>query len=256
MSRRGLTLIELLVTAVMMVFVSLAGVQCYLAAIRYNDHARAARNREEARIRFEDRVTSLLRHAWVDSAVTNFSSYFIGQIGSSLPTSTLQTTTTVSGQIPSSNGSLLNTADTLVFTEMGSRLSGAVLTASDDFKTLNKSLGAHGGATEVEISMHAVGDTASHSGAFIRTQVPADTDPSQGGSEQVLDPDLASLGFEFYNGSSWATRWTTLNGVRRLPSAVRVTYQVNGEDDARVFVVQVPASDVSSTNPAPSGVSS
>ena len=91
--------------------------------------------------------------------------------------------------------------------------------------------------------------SAQVSGVIIREQHPADGDNTQGGTESVLDPDVTSLTYEFFDGSDWQPTWSTSNGTKRLPAAVRVTYQVKDEDSQRVLVIRLPNSDVTTDNP-------
>jgi hypothetical protein len=68
--------------------------------------------------------------------------------------------------------------------------------------------------------------------------------------ELVLDPDINSISYEFYNGADWDTSWDTQAiNPPRLPAAVRITYRrVNDEVD-RQFVVRLIHSDVTADNP-------
>lgn len=238
--RRGLTLIELLVAAVMTAFISLAISEAYVIGINYSHRSEAARASEDARIRFEDRISSYLRLARLTTDTTDRFSYFVGQVGN--------------GSV-SSPGNRNNTADTLTFTVAGQRLQGALMTSTDDFETLNSQFGAQGGITEVSIESAAVGNTTNQQGVFLRVQQPADGDPTQGGNESVLDADVSEIGFEFYDGANWMPSWDTQTGARRLPSAVRVTYRLNGEDDDRILIVRLPQSDVTPDNPVPEATS-
>lgn len=238
--KRGLTLLELLVAATMTVFITLAVTAAYVQGIRYTKQSSDARALEGARIRFEDRIGSLLTLAELTSDTTDRFSYFIGQIGN--------------GQSNSPAGNKNNTSDTLTFTVIGSRLPGAVLASTDDFETINKNFGPQGGVAEVSIEFTAVGTVPDNtSGIFLRLQRPADGDPTQGGTETVLDANVTELGFEFFDGTNWDPTWNTQTGTRRLPSAVRMTYRIEGDDTDRVVTYSLPMSDVTPDNPIPTG---
>ncbi len=239
MRGRGFTLIELLVAAVMMGFITLAVTSAYVQGIRYSKHAGEARAAEDARIRFEDRVGALLHSAELTTDPTDRFSYFIGQVGN--------------GQTGTAAGNKNNTADTLTFTVIGERLSGAATSSTDDFETVNKNLGPQGGVAEVSLETTPIGDAQNNQGTFIRVQRPADGDPTQGGLETVLDSDVTELGFEFYDGTNWDPTWNTQTGTRRLPSAVRMTYRINGDDQERIVTYRLPLSNVTPDNPVPTG---
>lgn len=184
---------------------------------------------------FEDRLSDLIRHAHltVDTAQTD--SYFIGSVGNGTDAQSVQ-------------GS--GNADTLTFTVSGMRIPGSTMDDQDDFETQNQDHGPQGGIGEIGISPTALGDSSGQSGLFYREQRPADGDPTQGGYESLMEPDVETIQFEFFDGLDWQTTWDTRTmTTARLPSAIRVTYHLTGESDDRVLVVQVPASDVTPANP-------
>ena len=70
--------------------------------------------------------------------------------------------------------------------------------------------------------------------------------------ELVLGPDIAGIGFQFWDGQQWQDTWdTTTMTPPRLPQAVQVTYRLKSEPNGPVhlFVAPVPASDVNALNP-------
>jgi hypothetical protein len=83
----------------------------------------------------------------------------------------------------------------------------------------------------------------------MRMQRPADADPTSGGTEWLQLPDIDSLLFEFWDGTTWQQSWdTTTQTPVRIPAAVRVTYS-KGNDTPSVFVVQLPLSDATPADP-------
>ena len=233
MRRRGVTLMELLVTVAIVGILSVGIANAFSAGLLYERNSQATREIEEGRIRFEDRLTTLIRSAVLSTDATDATSYFIGS---------------ESGQ-----GAMGGNSDTLQFITRGQRLPGALLASEDDFETLNHTYGPQGGTTEVQISITPVGDVTDQLGLFLREQRPADGDPTQGGLERNLDPSVRSIGFEFYDGSQWVPTWDSRADTQpRLPAAVRVSYTLDGEDEntPHVLVVRLPLSDVTADNPA------
>jgi hypothetical protein len=127
----------------------------------------------------------------------------------------------------------------------------AALNSQDDFETQQAARGPVGGLTEVSLGTTPIGNAGDKSGLFERIQRPSDSDPTQGGMESVLAPEITSIGFQFYDGTQFISAWDTTTGSRRLPSAVQVSYKLKGDDDnvVHTFVVAIPASDVTAQNP-------
>jgi hypothetical protein len=126
------------------------------------------------------------------------------------------------------------------------------LASNDDFETNNQNFGPQGGIQEVSIETTAVGSIGQGmTGCFLRTQIPADDDPTQGGNEVLLTSELTELGFEMYDGTTWQTSWDTRSqtGAGELPAAVKVTYRFTGDTVDNIFIVQLPESTATSTNP-------
>lgn len=248
MRRRGLTLIELMVSMAMSIMIIAGAVSAYTTAIAFDAQNTTLQQTTDARIQFEQRLASLLRGAYISPTANDTMTYFLG----------------------SQSGNMANatSADTLFFTTLSGGINDATLRSDDDFETLNQNYGPQGGVEEVSLSMTPIGEAGqTKKGLFIREQRPADGDPTQGGSERVLDADITSIQFEFYNGADWDTAWST-SGVtaqsttnmnidttgqdgRRIPSAVRVTYSLTGDAEGitHSFVVRLPQSDVTSANP-------
>lgn len=254
-TRRGISLIELLVVLAMMAIIIGAAARSFSTTIGYRQRIDSSRDTNDARVAFEEKVRSLLKSAQLSSSATSTTSYFIGQSGNLSPDSALSSATraaaTGGSSLPGGN------ADTLVFTCRGDSSLSAALNSTDDWETLNKNLGPQGGVEEAQIGTTAVGDAGTKTGLFLREQRPADADPSQGGTERLINPDVATIQFEFWDGQQWQEAWDTRtqSGARRLPAAVRVTYTLNGEpqNTNHIFIVQIPNSDVTSTNPITQG---
>lgn len=129
------------------------------------------------------------------------------------------------------------------------------LGSPDDFETQQQSRGPVGGLAEVSLGTSPVGDAGGRTGLFERLQRPADADPTQGGFESLLDPQIARIGFQFWDGQQWVSDWQTSDPIR-LPTAVRVRYVLRGRPgETREFVVAIPTSDVDAENPVAVGTS-
>lgn len=254
---RGITLIELLTVAVIMALLTIGITEAYVEGINYDAKLRNGRA-DLAKVRnFEDKIADVIRHVELSTnptttATTSASqaSYFIGNIGNVAGVSGSGTpTSSIPIQSASSSGS--GNADTLIVTTSGRRVPATQLESDDDFETQNQNHGPIGGIHEISISTTAVGSPPNNqSGVFVRDQTPADSDPSQGGNEALLEPDVTSLQFEFWDGAQYDPTWDTRSMTpARLPAAVRITYRLNGDDQDHIFVVMVPASDVTAINP-------
>ncbi|HWA83952.1 MAG TPA: hypothetical protein VG820_10980 [Fimbriimonadaceae bacterium] len=248
MKRRGITLLELIVSLAMSVFLIAAAASAYSSAIAFEKHNATYLQTNETRLNFEQKIRSLLEGAYVSPSTTDTLTYFLGETSGSTADA--------------------STADTLVFTTLSVGMNDNELTSDDDFETLNQTYGPQGGVAEVSLSLTPVGDAGQDKqGLFLRTQRPADGDPTQGGFEKVLDPDVRSIQFQFYNGTGWDPTWgtsglevqttTSQNNVqtgqdgRRIPAAVQVTYTLASDPDGvtHSFIVQLLHSDVTAENP-------
>jgi hypothetical protein len=120
-----------------------------------------------------------------------------------------------------------------------------------DFPTLNQNIGPQGGTQEISFEMTPVGSPpdANATGLFLRVQTPADDDPTQGGNESVFDADVSQITFQFFDGANWQPSWDTTTASRRLPAAVWVDYQLTSDNSDHEFIVTLPNSDVTPTNP-------
>lgn len=235
MKRRGVTLLEVLAALALAAMLATALATAYSAVVRYQLRAPQNRTAHLQQISFEDRLRSLLQRAFVDDDAANTNSYFIGRVDES-------------GGGPVNDSG----ATELIFTALGTRPSGATLDTSEElsFEERNTRWGPHGGPTELRIGLTPLGDAGSRTGLFLREQTPPDDDVDQGGYESLVDDRVTSLSFEFWDGEDWQTEWDTRNGSRRLPAAVRVAYNLSGDDVQHVMIVRLDGSDVTTANPA------
>ena len=242
MRRRGITLVEVLVAAAISALVMGAAGTAYVEGLRSARALSQGRDVVARQTAFENTLRDLFAHAYVDADATNTATYFVSgdSISASAP-----------GSSGASNSGKGGNDSSLVFTVLGRRLPSTVLSSADDFETDNDKYGAVAGVTEVQLGTLPIGQPAGgQEGLFLRLQSPSDADPSQGGTESLLSPNVETISFEFYDGTGWVTTWdTTTQGTRRLPSAVRVTYRLRGANEDRILVFGIPASDVTPDNP-------
>jgi len=261
--RRGVTLIELLLSMTILVVVTLVSTRAYVSALNYETRLRSGRDAMVARDQFEKTITDLLHRAWISTSTTDQNCYFIGGTPTIIATTgaagttgtagATSSTTSTSGAGGGGGSGAYGTPNVMVFTISGAQLSNSYLASNDDFETNNQNFGPQGGVTEIELSETNVGAGGQgQSGLFLRTQTPSDNDPTQGGNEQLLSSAVSQIGFEFFDGQNWDQSWD--NRVQtpkpgHLPAAVRVTYRLNGDTYDHVFIVQLPNSDVTYLNP-------
>jgi hypothetical protein len=129
----------------------------------------------------------------------------------------------------------------------------AIDNQTDDWPTQQTNYGPVGGPVEVSFGITPIGSPPNaETGLFERIEHPSDSDPTQGGTERLLDPDVTSIGFQFWDGTEWDPSWdtTTMTSVH-LPQAVQVTYRLKNDTGNvdHVFVVPILASDVNYNNP-------
>jgi len=223
--RKGFTLIELLVSAVVVAIISLALASAFAYGVSYQNRSNASRQEELEKSKFEDRLRTLLQNATIDTDVTDTSEYFLA------------------------GADAAGSDDRITFTTAMPFIPGAQLESQDDFETQNASLGSLGGLEEVSIGLTPIGQTSQSSGLFVREQRPADGDPTQGGTETVLEPNVTNIQWQFFDGINWQTTWDTAQTNRRLPAAVQVTYQLENDPNQHSLVVRLYKSDVTPDNP-------
>lgn len=230
----GVTLLELIIAIAIVGMLTAAVSRAFIAGLTYETTLTAARARQDAKDLLDTRLTELIQHAYLAPDDTNTDTFFIGGTGGE--------------EVLSSDF-----ADTLQFTIQGMRPQSAIIESEDDFETQNELNGPQGGVSEISLSLTAVGDSGTRTGLFIRTQTPADSEPTQGGTETVFDYSITSIQFEFWDGTTWQPSWsTTVGAEKRLPAAVRVTYSREGENEntPHILVVRLPISDVTADAPA------
>lgn len=231
--RAGFTLIELMVVVVLLAILTAAVSYAFVAGL---DIERRQARTTQQRIDIagmEQRITNLLQSAFLSGDANDATTFFVAT---------------------NDSGSEIG-ADTLTFTTTAPGVPLVALGGEDDFETRNENQGPVGGVEEVAYSMTPVGDAGNRTGLFERMQRPSDGDPTQGGMEGVLSPQVESIGFEFYNGTDWVNTWDTVSGERRLPSSVRVRYTLNDDstDATYSFLVPIPTSDVDAQDPSLNG---
>lgn len=221
--RRGFTVIELLVVSAMLVLLTVALAGSLTMSLRYADRLETARIAETEGFSFEERVRVLLQTAYLSPTPDDPTTFFVG--GSALEN--------------------VGDSSSIVFTGVGARLPANYLDTDLTFEELNEIYGPQGGVRETQIGTTAIGATTLE-GAFLREQTPPDGDPTQGGTEKLLDSTIASLRFEFFDGTNWTTEWDTRTITGRfLPFYIRVAYTRTGDDDTeRTFLVRLPYSEV------------
>jgi len=218
MKRRGVTLLELLVSSILAAAIVSALSMAFSVAAKHQQTYARPRIEAEARIYFEDRLRSLISRAYLSSDDADTVTLF-------------RTDSDTQGD----GGS-----DRLTFTIEGQKWNyGAMDDASTDFESRNDTWGPVGGLTEVSIGTTPQGEAGSRTGLFVRTQTPADADHEQGGYEQVLDDQVATLSFEVLDETgNWTASWDSTT-TRTMPTGVRVTYTLLDSDSSRTFVVRL-----------------
>lgn len=229
--RRGISLVELLVAIVIVSLVSLAAADAFVAGIRFQSGSEKVMDETTDRVRFEDKMSGLLARADLHGN----GSYFISPVPASV----------VGNDQTNADNGTSEGSTSLVFTAPLAPRTPYLSDSQDSFESLNQRYGPSSDCTEFAFSMTAVGDAEDKTGLFFRWQAPAGTDPTQGGQENLLNPLVQDIRFEFYDGSNWASTWDSRSDNKgKLPAAVRVTYAVKDDPVKRSFIVRLPVSDV------------
>ncbi len=250
--RRGVTLIELLIVLVITAILASAIGYAFTAELtmqRIEESRRADMDRSDAT---ERRIARLLQGAKLLGLAVPGAVPIPTAAGASPATATAVAAagqTTYFEGLTEGGASDLG-SDRLTFTTTAPALPLAALDGTDDFETQQGARGPVGGLAEVSLSVTAVGDPGGRVGLFERIQRPSDADPTQGGTESLIDARIARVGFQFWDGAQWDTSWDA-GTPPRLPQAVRVSYTLRGhlDSDVRVFDVPIPASDVDAQAP-------
>lgn len=235
--RRGLTLLELLLSLCLMAVLASAISYAFVAGTDMQRLSDRRRSQRDDAAWLEQRITRLLEGARLTDDTTDAMTYFVGE--------------TSDGGDPGELG-----CDVLTFTTVAPGVPMAAQRSDDDFETQYEQRGPVGGVAEVCLSTTPTGDSGGRTGLFERVQRPADGDYTQGGLERALAASVSAIGFQFYNGTEWVDTWNTVvNGERRLPAAVLVQYALIDDEEGivRTLVVPIPGSDVTETNPSTNG---
>lgn len=214
-SRRGFTLVEVLVAAILGGIIAASLATAFAITVRHEEQFGFKRRDFEASIVFENRLRDILSRAYFDPDAGE-NTFFE----------------------PTSQTGDSSYADTLNFTVIGQRVSDQVLIAEEtEFESRNSTMGPIGGLQEISLSMTPAGDSGGASGLFLRRQSPPDSDHFSGGIETVLGSEVQTFSLEFWDSTAWVSTWDTAS-LGRLPSAIRVHYLLNGDDQSeKVFDV-------------------
>lgn len=237
--RRGLSVIELLVGIVIIAIATGAVARAFSASLDYQNQADRARDRIDARNRFEDRMAELLSGATLTGANT----FMISPVSQGAGAQSSSSAPPAPPSEPAPQSILADGSASLTFTSMSDAAPVRYLTSTEpDFSSLNQTFGPQAGVEEVAFSMVPVGNAGLKQGLFLRRQRPADTDPTQGGTETDMNPEVADIRFEFYDGTDWQTTWDSTSDQKgKLPTAIRVTYLLRGDKQPSSFIVRMMA---------------
>jgi hypothetical protein len=246
-----MTLVELLIVMAMTVVIAGALSVAFGAEVSLQRSQEAARAEADRSDLVERTITRLLAGARLSASATAPTTAATGAAAASAAA----TPPITYFQGLSDGGATELGSDRITFTTTAPTVPMKSIDSQDDFETQQTDNGPVGGLAEVSLGMVAVGDPGDKTGLFERVQRPSDGDPTQGGMESVLGPDIASIGFQFWDGQQWLDTWdtTTMTPVR-LPEAVQVTYRLKSEPNGPVhlFVAPIPASDVTALDPVTS----
>jgi hypothetical protein len=245
-SLQGLTLLELLLTLTLSVFLSVVIVRAAgfeMEEQRSIDAQRASVDQSQT---LERELTKTISGALLDSSL----------IASDATATTAAATTgpaTFFQSVDEGSQADGGGESRITFTTTMPVPLSAIDNQNDDWTTQQTNYGPVGGPVEVSIGITPIGSPPiSESGLFERIQHPSDSDPTQGGTERLLDPDVTSIGFQFWDGEEWEPSWdtTTMTAVH-LPQAVQVTYRLKADigNTDHVFVIPILSSDVNYNNP-------
>ena len=232
----GLTLIELLVAMGIGGIVVAASAVAFRAGVDHLYFSQRVLQTEQSKSDWTSGLRQSLSCAAISSDANDTKSFFIAS----------------SDEASSDLG-----ATRITFTSSYSYLPGGSLSAELTFDDVHDTYGPLGGLAEYSYGTVATGDAGNATGMFERIQRPVDADPLQGGFESLVSADVSEIGFQFWDGSEWLSEWDTRSGTRRLPAAVKVQYRLTDEstDQLHQFVVIIPNSDVTVSNPVTQGAS-
>jgi len=238
----GVTLLELLIVVAIIGLITAGASRALMFGLDTERRLRDDTRREDRIASFERQVSDLVQQAFLSSTANDPNTYFIATFSEGQQ-----------GLQPGGNAQGPG-ADDLVFTAVGGRLRSDVTEETGDFEGANERFGPQGGMTEIELSTVGFDAPAEAQGLFVREQRPADGDPSQGGFQRVLNPDVETIQFEFFDGGEWRMEWDSRSTeANRLPAAVRMRYKLRDEEEERTLTIRLPHSDVTPLNPVTQG---
>lgn len=259
-SRSGFTLVELLVTMIITAILASALTFAFSFLVSYQIQRQQRLAAENHIQQTEQEITRMLTGAKLVAATTAQTT-----AATAAGITASQETCTFFQGINDGGSSTLG-SDRITFTTTYPGVAMQSVYSQDDYQTQQTATGPVGGLAEVSIGLQPVGQAPpGATGLFERVQQPSDTDPTQGGQEWVLDPTIDSIGFQFWDGQEWEATWDTTqsqptdsSGQPALPAAVQVSYTIRGETGSPVhmFIVPIPASDLTPNSPATETTSS
>ncbi len=227
MRNRAFTLLELMVVMAMTMILIFSIGAAFKLALDFAERTPERLSRTGEHVQYRHTLETLFEGAFISADDLDSLSYFVA----------------------SSAGGQASTTDMVSFVTLSRPVSGAaLLDTTSTFEESNERYGPQGGSTEVSLSTIPVGNAGDRQGLFLRMQTPADGDPTQGGRERLLVPEVASATYEFWDGSQWLTSWDTRTSQRRLPAAIRITLSFD-QGDPEVLTLRLPLSDVNALNP-------
>ena len=240
--RTGLSLVEVLVSAIIMMLAVGVVARAFSAGLMFEQKSTRHRTETAERLWLEDQVYRVVSGATLKP--TN--AYFVSPIPLSVNTPGLSS---------SRSGNIGPGSDSLVLTNSSLALPIRAATGkAKDFESVNRQFGPMGGTTEAALSLSAIGDSKGQKGLFLREQCPADSDNQRGGEEQVLGPSVKEARFQFYDGTRWQDTWDTAGADKgKLPKLVRFRYLVSDEREPREILIRLPLADASANPTTPSG---
>lgn len=253
--QRGLTLLELLVVLALTAVLATSVSYAMMAEVTTQRRLETDRTQADHTQDFIRTMTLALQGIKYPQATTS-STTAAAATTTTTATSPTSVGTTCYFQGTNDGGQAIVGTDRLTFTTTAPGVPLASINSTDDYQTQQNYRGPVGGVSEVSIGEEPIGQApGGETGVFERVQTPSDTDPTQGGNEWLLDPDIDELGFEFWDGEEWDDTWDTTNGQTVLPQIVRVSYTLRNEQGhpTHTFTVQIPESTINANSPIPNG---
>jgi prepilin-type N-terminal cleavage/methylation domain-containing protein len=246
--QRGLTLLELMITLALSVILTVVISSAVGQEMREQIAIDTQRANVDQTSGMEQELTQTISGALLDPTVTAAAATTATTAAAPAPTPSTYFQSVNDGSQSSSGGDGRLTITTTVPVPLA-----AIGNLNDDWPTQQTTYGPVGGPVEISFGVNPVGSPPNgETGLFERIQHPGDGDPTQGGTERLLDTDVTSIGFQFWDGAEWDPSWdTTTMTTPTLPQAVQVTYRLKSDIGVtdHMFVIPVRASTVSVNNP-------